>query len=57
MNKTSDTFKWELPPSCHVSMMKKVLIEKNMTQKYVLASHPYPKLEGEMIIFKPKKED
>ena len=39
-----------------VSMMKKVLIEK-MTGKYFLASHPYPKLEGEMIIFKPQKGD
>lgn len=36
--------------------MKKVLIEK-LPAKYFLASHPYPKLEGEMIIFKPRKED
>ena len=57
LNKTTDTFKFELPPSGHVSMMKKVLIEKFMPFKYVLTSHPYPKHEGEMIIFKPKKED
>lgn len=36
--------------------MKKVLIDK-MAAKYFLASHPYPKIEGEMIIFKPKKAD
>ena len=57
LNKTTDTFKFELPPTCYISMMKKVLIEKHMQHKYVLASHPYPKLEGEMIVFKPKKED
>jgi len=39
-----------------ISMMKKVLIEK-MESKYFLASHPYPKVEGEMIIFKPLKVD
>lgn len=37
-------------------MMKKALIEK-LDAKYFLASHPYPKLEGEMVIFKPKKAD
>ena len=49
-------FKFEVPLSCHVSMMKKVLIEK-MQAKYFLASHPYPKIEGEMVIFKPHKAD
>ena len=57
LNKTTENFKTEIPTSCHVSMMKKVLIEKQMPFKYVLASHPYPKHEGEMIIFKPKRED
>ena len=57
LNKTADQgFKYEIPPSCMVSMMKKVLIEK-MSGKFFLASHPYPKIEGEMIIFKPKKGD
>ena len=56
LNKTNGSFKFELPQTCMVSMMKKVLIEK-MEGKYFLASHPYPKLEGEMIIFKPKKGD
>ena len=37
-------------------MMKKVLIEK-MHEKYFLASHPFPKIDGEMIIYKPKKSD
>lgn len=56
LNKTSETFKYEIPQSCYVSMMKKVLIEK-MQAKWFLASHPYPRIEGEMIVFKPKKED
>lgn len=37
-------------------MIKKGLVEK-LREKYFLASHPYPKLEGEMIIFRPRKED
>jgi hypothetical protein len=57
LNKTNnDNFKFEIPPSCFVTMIKKVLIEK-MDGKWFLASHPYPKIEGEMIIFKPKKGD
>jgi ssDNA-binding Zn-finger/Zn-ribbon topoisomerase 1 len=36
--------------------MKRALIEK-MTAKYFLSSHPCPKIEGEMIIFKPMKVD
>ena len=56
MTKTADNFSREVPQSCLVQMMKKVLIEK-LPAKYFLASHPYPKIEGEMIIFRPKKED
>ncbi len=56
LNKMADSFKFVIPESCHISMMKKVLIEK-MEAKYFLASHPFPKLEGEMIICKPKKND
>ena len=37
-------------------MMKKTLIYK-LPAKYFLASHPYPKLEGEMIVFRPRKDD
>ena len=55
MSKTNDNFKFEIPDSCQLSMIKKVLIEK-MAGKFFLASHPYPKIEGEMIIFKPKKD-
>ena len=55
--KHSESFKYEIPESCYVSMMKKVLVEKFEETKYFLASHPYPKIEGEMLIFKPKKTD
>mmetsp|Transcript_34344 Transcript_34344/g.42397 ORF Transcript_34344/g.42397 Transcript_34344/m.42397 type:complete len:95 (-) Transcript_34344:912-1196(-) len=37
-------------------MVKKLLIDK-MPGKYFLSSHPYPKIEGEMFIIKPKKQD
>ena len=56
MAKNSD-FKYDIPEKCYVSMMKKVLVEKFDETKYFLASHPYPKIEGEMVIFKPKKAD
>ena len=56
MNKTGEGFKHDVPHSCLVSMMKKGLIEK-LPAKYFLASHPFPKLEGEMVVFKPRKED
>jgi len=39
-----------------VTMMRKVLIEK-LPARYFLASHPYPKIEGEMLVFLPRKED
>ena len=58
MNKTIDSsFKVEIPDSCLLTMMKKVLVEKFEGSKYLLTSHPYPKIEGEMIIFKPRKDD
>ena len=56
MNKTAENFKYEIPETCKISMMKKVLIEK-LPAKYFLASHPYPKIEGEMVIFLPRKDD
>jgi len=52
LNKTVGDFKFDLSPACFVHLMKKALIEK-MAAKYFLSSHPYPKIEGEMIIFKP----
>ena len=56
LNRTTDTFRREIPETCYLSMVKKLLIEK-LSDKFFLASHPFPKLEGEMIIFKPKKAD
>ena len=56
MNMSTDTFKFEIPETCHVGMMKKTLIEK-LDQKYLLVSHPYPQIEGQMMIFLPKKAD
>jgi transposase len=56
LNRTNEDFKYEIPPACFVSMMKKTLIDK-MKAKYFLASHPYPKIDGELMIFKPMKAD
>jgi len=56
MAKTAQNFKFDLPPSCHMTLVKRLLIDK-MPGKYFLASHPYPKIEGELMIIRPKKED
>lgn len=56
MNITANQFKFELPESCFISMMKKVKIEK-LNSKFYLVSHPFPQIEGEMLIFQPKKDD
>ena len=48
--------KFDIPESCYLTMMKKILIEK-LESKFFLAVHPYPRIEGEMIIIKPQKED
>ena len=41
MTKTADNFKFDLPESCFISMMKGVKIEK-LDSKFNLVSHPYP---------------
>jgi len=48
--------KFEIPESCYLTMMKKILIEK-LESKFFLAVNPFPRIEGEMIIFKPEKDD
>jgi len=37
-------------------MKKKLKIDK-LDNRYVLLSHPYPLVEGQLILFQPKKED
>ena len=53
---SNQDFKYELPESCLITIMKGCKIEK-LHKKYVLLAHPYPLLEGEMIMFQPIKED
>lgn len=54
LGKTAENFKYELPPNCLLNYVKKLLIDK-MPGKYFLSAHPYPKIDGEMFILKPKK--
>lgn len=56
MSITQTNFKFDLPDSCFISMMKGVKIEK-LDSKFYLVSHPYPQVEGEMLVFQPKKDD
>lgn len=51
-----DNYKYDLPQECLLRMMKTLKIEK-LDKKYVLSVHPYPIIEGEMLIFSTKKQD
>lgn len=48
--------KYEVPDSCKIKIPKKTKIEK-LSAKFLLISHPYPSIEGELLIVKPNKKD
>lgn len=56
MNKSKDSmfskddYKFEIPEICYLILMKGNLIQK-LHKKYLLLSHPFPLIEGEMIMF------
>lgn len=50
MSLTQTNFKFDLPDSCFISMLKGVKIEK-LDSKFYLVSHPFPQVEGEMLVF------
>lgn len=52
----NDLYKHDIPKSCHMMMMKKVKIEK-LEEKFLLVSHPFPQIPGELMIFRPRSED
>lgn len=54
--KTDTTYKFEIPEACHINLLKNSKIEK-LREKYLLLVHPFPIIEGEMLILQPKKED
>ncbi len=43
-------YKYEIPDTCYLPIMKKTRIEK-LEKKFHLGAHPYPALEGQMIVF------
>ena len=51
-----DDIKFDLPDTCFAFLMKGCKISK-MQKKFKLLSHPYPLVEGEMILFQPLKQD
>jgi hypothetical protein len=53
---STDHYKYEIPESCQITMLKKVKIE-TLEDKFKLISHPYPQISGEMLVFRPRKED
>lgn len=44
-----DTIKL-LPDRCHYTLLKSNLVEK-LSMDYVLVNHPFPTLEGELLIY------
>ena len=53
---TTMNYKLDLPDECLINMLKSLKIEK-LDSKFYLVSHPFPQIEGEMLIFQPKKDD
>eukprot|EP00347_Sterkiella_histriomuscorum_P001454 403371978 len=53
---SKDDYKFEIPQDCIMSIIKGNQIHK-LSKKYLLLSHPQPKIEGEMILFQPLKQD
>jgi len=51
-----DDIKYDLPDTCFMFLMKGCKISK-MNKKFKLLSHPYPLVDGEMILFQPLKQD
>lgn len=51
-----DSWKTEIPESCLLTFMKGNKIA-DLDKKFVLLSHPYPIIEGEMIMFQPFDQD
>ena len=56
INRQFDEEKMALPETCFTMFPKSTKIEK-LEAKYVLVAHPYPQVEGEMLIIQPKKDD
>lgn len=47
---SKDDLKFDIPDKCYLTLMAGNKIHK-LEKKYVLMSHPYPLIEGEMILF------
>ncbi len=56
INRKFDEERMALPETCFVQFAKSAKIEK-LEAKYLLVAHPYPQVEGEMLIMQPKKDD
>ena len=53
---SKDDYKFDLPDRCFLIIMKGLKIEK-LHKKFALLVHPQPKIEGELIIVQPVKQD
>jgi hypothetical protein len=45
-----------LTDRCYLNLIKGCRIEK-LDKKFILVAHPYPSIEGEMLLFQPNKAD
>lgn len=51
-----DDLKYDIPDTCFLILTKGNKISK-LEKKFKLIAHPYPILEGEMLLFQPLKQD
>ena len=56
MNEIDESHLYNLPDNCKSILIKQLVFHK-MKAKYKASFHPFPKLEGELILFKPNKAD
>lgn len=53
---THEKTKYELPQSCKFDILIKNKVEE-LDNGYILAHHPYPMVQGEMLLFQTQRED
>ena len=48
--------KFELPNECKLEVMKQIKVEK-LDDDYLLIAHPFPQMDGEMLLFQQNNKD
>lgn len=48
--------KYDIPNNCKLELLKAARIQK-LEENYILMAHPYPQMEGELLLFQANIED